>query len=164
MGKPVIPLLLAAVLLTGCSLGGKYEGLNDAKKLEDNIPLGEIPWIPLGLSRESYLSSEKRLLKFVRVGMPRKNFIQKMKLSPVLGAEWAGRVTAGEGWFAVLSRRNKYGDLVVEEFSFGYYKKYRLLERFSVILENGIVRRIARSTWTSEDDSPPPPPVVFSRS
>ena len=52
----------------------------------------------------------------------------------------------------------------MEEFSFGYYKGYCLRERFAVILENGVVRRFARSPWSSEDDPPPPPERVFSRS
>jgi len=158
MTKIAIPILVSAILLTGCSLGRKSKSLSTSKKSR------EVPWTPLGLLRESYLVAEKRLNKFVRVGMPRKKFIEKMKLSPVLGAEWAGRVTAGEGWFAELSRKNQYGALLVEEFSFGYYKRFRLLERFSVVIENSVVRRIARSTWTSEDDPPPPPRSVFSGS
>lgn len=153
---------LAAIILSGCSKGGDIGGLIDSKKLGEDSTLGEVPWIPLGLSREAYLIAEKRISKFVKVGMPRKNFVQKMKLNPVLGAEWSDRVTAGEGWFAELSRKNKYGDLEIEEFSFGYYKGHRLAERFAVILENGVVRRIARSPWTSEDDPAPPPFRVFS--
>ncbi|MFC1491438.1 hypothetical protein ACFLQ0_02480 [Nitrospinota bacterium] len=164
MGIPIIALSLAAIILAGCGLGNKFDELKDKKKKSGKIFVAEMPWIPLGLTRESYIEAEKRLSKYVRVGMPRKDFIQLMKLKPVLGPEWSDRVTAGEGWFAELSRRNKYGNLVVEEFSFGYYKGYRLRERFAVILENGVVRRIARSPWTSEDDPPAPPARIFSRS
>lgn len=163
MGKTLVSLSLAAIFLTGCPLGKEFAELYDNKRAKKALPT-EIPWIPLGLTQESYLEAEKRLAKYVRVGMPRKDFIQLMKLQPVLGPEWGSRVTAGEGWFAELSRRNKYGEMVVEEFSFGYYKGYRLRERFAVILENGVVRRIARSPWSSEDDPPPPPEKVFSRS
>ncbi|MBT3819779.1 MAG: hypothetical protein HOG04_00140 [Nitrospinaceae bacterium] len=155
-------ILIMAMILSGCSMGEDIGQFTGSNKLGGDITIGDMPWIPLGLSRDAYLVAEKRMSRFVKVGMPRKNFVQKMKLNPVMGAEWSDRVTSGEGWFTELSRRNKYGDLEVEEFSFGYYKGHRLAERFAVILENGVVRRVARSPWTSEDDPAPPPFKVFS--
>jgi hypothetical protein len=163
MKKLMVLFYLVALILSGCSIGGNFGEMRGSNKLSGDLTIGEVPWIPLGLSRDAYLMAEKRLSRFVKVGMPRKNFVQKMKLTPILGAEWSDRMTAGEGWFAELSRRNKYGDLEVEEFSFGYYKGHRLAERFAVILENGVVRRVARSPWTSEDDPAPPPFQVFSK-
>jgi hypothetical protein len=118
----------------------------------------------LGLSEESYLLAERRLSKLVRIGMSRKKFLEAMKLNPSLGPEWAGRITAGEGWFSELSRKNKFGKLDVEEFAFGYYKKNRLHEEFAVIVENGKVARISHSARSLQTSYPKLPLQLFSRS
>lgn len=166
-------LTLAAILLSGCTLGEVIEGKarvylpSEKKQEQDRDALGMTDakaWIPLGLSRESYLVAERRLSNLVRVGMFRKEFLDAMRLNPALGSEWAGRITAGEGWFSELSRKNKFGKLEVEEFTFGYYKKYRLYERFAVILENGKVARIFRSGRSRSDGYPNLPSKIFSRS
>ncbi len=166
-------LTLAAILLTGCTLGDVIEDkarvylpseTNKEKGKSEPGLTEPAAWIPLGLSRESYRMAEKRLSGQVQIGMSRKEFLDAMRLNPVLGPEWAGRITAGEGWFSELSRKNKFGKLEVEEFVFGYYKKYRLHERFAVILENGKVDRIFRSGRSGSDGYPNLPSKVFSRS
>lgn len=166
-------LALAAILLSGCTLGEVLEDRarvilpsDQSKQLGEGDPaLGEpTTWIPLGLSKESYLLAERRLSKLVQIGMSRKEFLEAMKLNPSLGAEWAGRITAGAGWFSELSRENKFGKLNVEEFAFGYYKKNRLHEEFAVIIENGKVARIFRSPGSLQTRYPNLPLRLFSRS
>ncbi len=166
-------LTLAVILLSGCTLGEVLEDRarvvlpsDKSKQLGANEPpLGEATaWVPLGLSKESYLLAERRLTKLVQIGMTRKEFLEAMKLNPALGPEWAGRVTAGAGWFSELSRKNKFGKLNVEEFAFGYYKKNLLHEEFAVIIENGKVARIFRSAGTRHAGYPNLPSRLFSRS
>lgn len=163
-------LFLAGLLLTGCSWGQAVDekmqaNLLPKEKGEDTASLtDELGWVPLGLSRESYLVAEKRLSKQVRVGMTRSEFLDVMRLNPVLGKEWNNRITAGEGWLSELSRTNTYGNLNSEEFVFGFYQNHMLNERFAVILENGKVARIVRSPRSSHASSPAPPQKVFSNS
>lgn len=167
-------LTLIVVLMTGCTLGEviedkarvnlpsemKYEGTKGGQ-----LGVSEAAaWIPLGLSRDSYLVAEKRLTKLVKIGMARREFLSAMKINPALGTEWAGRITAGEGWFSELSRKNKIGNLVVEEFTFGYYNNYRLQEKFAVIVENDRVTRIFRSDRVAPDRYPHLPQKIFSDS
>jgi len=166
-------LALAMILLSGCTLGDVLEeraGVvfpsNKTKQLGEGEPLlGEATsWIPLGLSKESFRMAEKRLTNLVRIGMFRSEFLEAMKLNPVLGPEWAGRITGGAGWFSDLSRKNKLGTLNVEEFVFGYYKKIRLHEEFAVIIENGSVARIFRSAGSRHTSYPNLPSRLSSQS
>ncbi len=166
-------LALTVILLSGCTLGEVLEDRARVIHPSDKSrqlgagepPLGEpTAWIPLGLSKDSYLLAERRLTKLVRVGMSRKDFLEAMKLNPSLGTEWAGRITAGAGWFSELSRKNEFGKLNVEEFAFGYYKKTRLHEEFAVIIENGKVARIFRSPGTRNTSYPNLPSRLSSRS
>ncbi len=161
-----IVLVLAAIVLSGCSLDEVLdEKVRATVSNKDESVLGESEaWVPLGLSKESYMVAERRLSSKVRVGISRKEFLDVMKLNPVLGGEWSNRITAGEGWFSELSKKNKYGLLEVEEFVFGYYKEHRLDERFAVILRNGEVTRILRSSRSGKYGYPAPPSKIFSRS
>ena len=161
-----IVLVLTAIVLSGCSLDEVLE--EKARVTGSNkgeASLGEsTAWVPLGLSKESYMMAERRLSSKVQVGMSRKEFLDVMKLNPVLGKEWSNRITSGEGWFSELSKMNKYGRLEVEEFVFGYYKEHQLAERFAVILKNGEVTRIFRSPRSGNYGYPAPPSKIFSRS
>lgn len=170
-------LSFVAVLLSGCALDNVINNaIEDKARVylpsEKNIERSKsepglneaMAWIPLGLSRESYLVAERRLSNLVKIGMARKEFLDAMRLSPALGSEWAGRITAGEGWFSELSRKNKFGELEVEEFAFGYYKQHRLHEQFAVILENKKVARIFRSGQSGSDGYPNLPSKIFSQS
>ena len=124
---------------------------------------GRGAWVPLHLSRESFIAAEKRLNQDVRVGMSRGEFFQAMKLNPLAGGDGEAQLVAGEGWFSDISRRNRVGEVEIEEYSFGYFESYRLKERFAVILEKGAVARIVRSPWP-DGYAPPQPPGALTAS
>ena len=69
--------------------------------------LGQMPWVPLSLSRESFIAAEQRLNKDVQVGMPRVEFLRAMKLSPL--GEGDNQVVMGDGWISDFSARNSVG-------------------------------------------------------
>ncbi|MBI3025557.1 MAG: hypothetical protein HYY66_07780 [Candidatus Tectomicrobia bacterium] len=157
--------LLALVFLSGC---GAYRGLSgegslaEGREKPDRLALlGQMPWVPLSLSRESFVAAEQRLGKEVRVGMPRADFLSAMKLDPL--GEGENQVVMGDGWMADISARNTVGGAEVEEYAFGYMESYRLKERFAVILEKGKVARIVRAGW-AEDHSPPEPSAALTAS
>lgn len=161
-------VVLAAILLTGCAMGDVIEGdagsnllAKDKEGKSGPSVTDEVAWIPLGLSKNSFLAAEKRLSSSVRIGMSRREFLSAMKLNPAIGAEWSNRITAGDGWFSELSMKNQYGGLEIEEFVFGYYDNYRLNERFAVVLENGKVTRILLAP-SSRSGPVKPPAKVFS--
>lgn len=152
MGRVASLLMVSALLIAGCSplrlkkSGGTLFG--GERFAEENESLTErLSWVPLGLSKDSYEAALSRVKKYVKVGMTRKDFLEKMSLLPLDGLEWNDRITAGEGWFSELSRSNRVGDVKYEEFSFGYFEKTRLSERFAVVLKNNRVIRISHSPW-----------------
>ena len=158
--------LLALVLLSGC---GAYQGLlsgtenlaDSQEKADRFAMLGQMPWVPLSLSRESFIVAEQRLAKDVKVGMPRLDFLKAMKLNPL--GEGDNQVVMGDGWIVDVSARNTVGGTEIEEYTFGYMESYRLKERFAVIVEKSKVARIVRSGWP-EDHSPPEPPAALTAS
>ena len=137
------------VALTGCSALNFSESESDPKATgsvrRSVSPLADMAWVPLGLSKEAFAAAEVRMQNGVRVGMLRGEFLEKMKLTPLPGVKWADQMASGEGWFSGLSRRNKYGNHELEEYSFGYFEGHRLKERFAIIVQDGVVGRIAHS-------------------
>ncbi|MEK6710487.1 MAG: hypothetical protein AABZ64_07905 [Nitrospinota bacterium] len=123
--------------------------------------LGQMPWVPLSLSRESFIAAEQRLNKDVQVGMPRAEFLRAMKLSPV--GEGDNQLVMGDGWLTDISSRNTVGGSEIEEYPFGYMEKYQLKERFAVILEQNRVSRIVRSAWAEGHSGPQPPAELTSK-
>lgn len=158
---------LALALLAGCST---YRGLSgdedlaatDQEKKDRMALLGQMPWVPLSLSRESFVAAEQRLNKDVRVNMPREEFLKVMKLTPL--GEGDNRGMMGDGWLADVSARNSFGGTEIEEYTFGYMESYRLRERFAVVLEKGRVARIVHSRWPESHRPPEPPAALTSAS
>lgn len=158
-------LVFSLAALAGCS------SLNISKsrtnsKAEGSVkryvsPLADLAWIPLGLSKEAFSAAEVRLQEGVRIGMLRGEFLERMKLTPLPGVKWADQMTSGEGWFSSLSRRNKYGSHYLEEYSFGYFEGRRMKERFAVIVQNGVVQRIALSPKALDHSRSAPSPDLL---
>ncbi len=89
-----------------------------------------------------YLLARERLGQ-IRLGMSRRDFIQRMALRRLPGKEWYKSFSGGDGWLIELSRKNKVGNGdLIEEYSFGYHEGNRLVERNLVILRNGKIRSI----------------------
>jgi len=128
---------------TGANPGGGGRAKAGAKKQL----IGRKAWVPLNLSRESFEAAEKRLKLKVRLGMSRTEFFRVMQMNPGFTLEGAEHLTAGEGWFTQLARQNTFGGRSLEEYSFGYFHRFRLKERWAVILEDGAVTRIVASSW-----------------
>jgi len=157
--------LLALVLLSGCgayrALRGEENLAEDPERADRFAMLGQMPWVPLSLSRESFVSAEKRVNESVRVAMPRADFLSAMKLTPL--GEGDNQVVMGDGWISDFSARNSVGGAEVEEYAFGYMEAFRLRERFAVILERGRVARVVRSAWPESHNPPAPPAALTSQ-
>jgi hypothetical protein len=158
-------LVFFLVALTGCS-ALKFSGSNSNPKAKGSTrrsvsPLADLAWVPLGLSKEAFAAAEIRMQDGVHVGMLRGEFLERMKLTPLPGVQWADQMTSGEGWFSGLSRRNKYGNHELEEYSFGYFEGRRLKERFAVIVQDGVVGRLAHSPKALDRSFPAPSPSLL---
>ena len=158
-------LVFFLVALTGCSalIFSKSTSNPKAKgpAKRSVSPLADLAWIPLGLSKEAFAAAEIRMQNGVHVGMLRGEFLEKMKLTPLPGVQWADQMTSGEGWFSGLSRRNKYGNHELEEYSFGYFEGRRLKERFAIIVQDNVVRRIAHSPKALDHSHSAPSPSLL---
>ncbi|OGL59828.1 MAG: hypothetical protein A3J27_14420 [Candidatus Tectomicrobia bacterium RIFCSPLOWO2_12_FULL_69_37] len=156
---------LSLLLLAGCgayrSLSGDQNLAEGQQKADRLAMLGQMPWVPLSLSRESFVAAEQRLSRDVKLGMPRADFLKAMKLTPL--GEGDSQVVMGDGWMPDISARNTAGGAEIEEYAFGYMESYRLKERFAVVVEKGKVARIVRSGWP-EGHSPPGPPAELTAS
>ena len=71
-------------------------------------------------------------------------------------------MTSGEGWYSGLSRRNKYGNHELEEYSFGYFEGRRLKERFAIIVQDSVVQRIALSPRALDHSHSAPSPSLLN--